>query len=213
MTLDELNPGDIIRFKPADWRVNIFHRDVSKEEFEVCHLKLNDSFPEAIIQVPMIEKKKDINGKEFIVKEQYIKYGVAAKEIEVVKHPDRNNKRWGWIVNRIGIGTNYPTLYYSGIANNEYARFNWQAWGSDGYYHCPFCDKQLNTVNEIEDTEPGPGVKIVFKNCDCDGWTKRNEKYQKYIKTKIKLEKLENEILDGTKLPYKEDHPGVEMNK
>ena len=153
MNLYDLNPGDIIRIKPAEYRVNIFRRDITKEEFEVCHLKLNDSFPEAIIQVPMIEKQKDINGKEFIVSERYIKYGVNAKEILLVEHLNRNTKRWNWIVNRIAIGDNYPTLYYSIIAGNEFARFNWQTWGDDGFYHCPFCDKELNSVHEIEDRD------------------------------------------------------------
>lgn len=206
MNLDELNPGDIIRFKPAEYRVNLFGRDVSKEDFEVCYLKLNDSFPEAIIQVPMIEKQKDIHGKEFITKERYIKYGVHAKEILLVKHLDRNNKRWRWITDRIGIGECYPTLYYSCIANNEFARFNWQTWGNDGYYHCPFCDKQLNTVNEIEDTKPQPGAKIEFKSCDCEGWTNRYNEYKKYVKAKARMEKLENKIMESTELPFKKNH-------
>lgn len=206
MTLTDLNPGDIIRPVPAEWRVNIFGagRDISKETFEIYYLKLNDSFPEVIIQVPMIEKQKDIHGKEFITRERYITYGLNAQEIEVVEHLARNNKRWRWISDRIGIGDNYPTLYYSCIAKNEYAKFNWQTWGKDGYYHCPFCDKQLNTVAEIEDTKPEKGAKVVFIACDCEGWKKRYDKWVKYTKTKAKLEKLEKEVLDPTEIPWKE---------
>ena len=206
MTLTDLNPGDIIRIKPSDWRVNIFHRDISKEEFEVSHLKLNDSFPEAIVQVPMIEKQKDIHGKEFVTKEQYFDYGLSASEIEVVEHLARNTKRWNWIVDRCYIGTNYPTLYYSIIAGNEFAKFNWQTWGNDGYYHCPFCDKKLNTVDEIEETRrPDPNVSSEVKSCDCEGWKKRYEKYEKYLKAKTRMEKLKEEILKDTKRPWRED--------
>lgn len=204
MNIYDLNPGDIIRIKPAEYRVNIFRRDITEEEFEVTHLKLNDSFPEARIQVPMIEKQKDINGKEFIVSERYIDYGVNAKEIQVVEHLNRNTKRWNWIVDRIAIGDNYPTLYYSIIAGNEFARFNWQTWGDDGFYHCPFCDKELNSVHEIEDRDEKAAKNVVLKSCDCEEWKARYKKYEQYLKAKNKMEKLEAELLKETRLPYKE---------
>lgn len=204
MNIYDLNPGDIIRIKPAEYRVNIFRRDITEEEFEVTHLKLNDSFPEARIQVPMIEKQKDVNGKEFIVSERYIDYGVNAKEIQVVEHLNRNTKRWNWIVDRIAIGDNYPTLYYSIIAGNEFARFNWQTWGDDGFYHCPFCDKELNSVHEIEDRDEKAAKNVVLKSCDCEEWKARYKKYEQYLKAKNKMEKLEAELLKETRLPRKE---------
>ena len=204
MNIYDLNPGDIIRVKPAEYRVNIFRRDITEEEFEVTHLKLNDSFPEARIQVPMIEKQKDINGKEFIVSERYIDYGVNAKEIQVVEHLNRNTKRWNWIVDRIAIGDNYPTLYYSIIAGNEFARFNWQTWGDDGFYHCPFCDKELNSVYEIEDHDEKAAKNVILKSCDCEEWKARYKKYEQYLKAKNKMEKLEAELLKETRLPRKE---------
>lgn len=204
MNIYDLNPGDIIRIKPAEYRVNIFRRDITEEEFEVTHLKLNDSFPEARIQVPMIEKQKDVNGKEFIVSERYIDYGVNAKEIQVVEHLNRNTKRWNWIVDRIAIGDNYPTLYYSIIAGNEFARFNWQTWGDDGFYHCPFCDKELNSVHEIEDRDEKAAKNVILKSCDCEEWKARYKKYEQYLKAKNKMEKLEAELLKETRLPYKE---------
>ena len=204
MNIYDLNPGDIIRIKPAEYRVNIFKRDITEEEFEVTHLKLNDSFPEARVQVPMIEKSKDINGKEFIVSERYIDYGVNAKEIQVVEHLNRNTKRWNWIVDRIAIGDNYPTLYYSIIAGNEFARFNWQTWGDDGFYHCPFCDKELNSVNEIEDRDKKAAKNVILKSCDCEEWKARYKKYEQYLKAKNKMEKLEAELLKETRLPHKE---------
>lgn len=204
MNIYDLNPGDIIRIKPAEYRVNIFRRDITEEEFEVTHLKLNDSFPEARIQVPMIEKQKDVNGKEFIVSERYIDYGVNAKEIQVVEHLNRNTKRWNWIVDRIAIGDNYPTLYYSIIAGNEFARFNWQTWGDDGFYHCPFCDKELNSVHEIEDRDEKAAKNVVLKSCDCEEWKARYKKYEQYLKAKNKMEKLEVELLKETRLPRKE---------
>lgn len=203
MTLADLNPGDIIRAKPADWRVNLFDRDISKENLEVSYLKLNDSFPEVIVQVPMIKKQTDVNGKEFITEERYITYGLSAQEIELVEHLPRNNKRWNWIADRKGIGDNWPTLYYSCIANNEFARFNWQTWGKDKYYHCPFCDKQLNTVAEIEDTKPEKDARVTFVACDCEGWKKRYDKWLKYTRAKTKMEKLEKEILEATEIPWK----------
>ena len=189
MNIYDLNPGDIIRIKPAEYRVNIFRRDITEEEFEVTHLKLNDSFPEARIQVPMIEKQKDVNGKEFIVSERYIDYGVNAKEILVVEHLNRNTKRWNWIVDRIAIGDNYPTLYYSIIAGNELARFNWQTWGDDGFYHCPFCDKELNSVHEIEDRDEKAAKNVILKSCDCEKWKARYKKYEQYLKAKNKRRK------------------------
>ena len=204
MNIYDLNPGDIIRIKPAEYRVNIFRRDITEEEFEVTHLKFNDSFPEARIQVPMIEKQKDVNGKEFIVSERYIDYGVNAKEIQVVEHLNRNTKRWNWIVDRIAIGDNYPTLYYSIIAGNEFARFNWQTWGDDGFYHCPFCDKELNSVHEIEDRDEKAAKNVILKSCDCEEWKARYKKYEQYLKAKNKMEKLEAELLKETRLPYKE---------
>lgn len=204
MNIYDLNPGDIIRIKPAEYRVNIFRRDITDEEFEITHLKLNDSFPEARIQVPMIEKQKDVNGKEFIVSERYIDYGVNAKEIQVVEHLNRNTKRWNWIVDRVAIGDNYPTLYYSIIAGNEFARFNWQTWGDDGFYHCPFCDKELNSVHEIEDRDEKAAKKVILKSCDCEEWKARYKKYEQYLKTKNKMEKLEAELLKETRLPHKE---------
>jgi hypothetical protein len=204
MNIYDLNPGDIIRIKPAEYRVNIFRRDITEEEFEVTHLKLNDSFPEAKIQVPMIEKQKDVNGKEFIVSERYIDYGVNAKEIQVVEHLNRNTKRWNWIVDRFAIGDNYPTLYYSIIAGNEFARFNWQTWGDDGFYHCPFCDKELNSVHEIEDRDEKAAKNVVLKSCDCEEWKARYKKYEQYLKAKNKMEKLEAELLKETRLPHKE---------
>lgn len=204
MNIYDLNPGDIIRIKPAEYRVNIFRRDITEEEFEVTHLKLNDSFPEAKVQVPMIEKQKDVNGKEFIVSERYIDYGVNAKEIQVVEHLNRNTKRWNWIVDRIAIGDNYPTLYYSVIAGNEFARFNWQTWGDDGFYHCPFCDKELNSVHEIEDRDEKAAKNVILKSCDCEEWKARYKKYEQYLKAKNKIEKLEAELLKETRLPHKE---------
>lgn len=204
MNIYDLNPGDIIRIKPAEYRVNIFKRDITEEEFEVTHLKLNDSFPEARVQVPMIEKLKDVNGKEFIVSKRYIDYGVNAKEIQVVEHLNRNTKRWNWIVDRIAIGDNYPTLYYSIIAGNEFARFNWQTWGDDGFYHCPFCDKELNSVNEIEDRDKKAAKNVILKSCDCEEWKARYKKYEQYLKAKNKMEKLEAELLKETRLPHKE---------
>ena len=204
MNIYDLNPGDIIRIKPAEYRVNIFRRDITEEEFEITHLKLNDSFPEAKIQVPMIEKQKDVNGKEFIVRERYIDYGVNAKEIQVVEHLNRNTKRWNWIVDRFAIGDNYPTLYYSVIAGNEFARFNWQTWGDDGFYHCPFCDKKLNSVHEIEDRDEKAAKNVVLKSCDCEEWKARYKKYEQYLKAKNKMEKLEAELLKETRLPHKE---------
>lgn len=204
MNIYDLNPGDIIRIKPAEYRVNIFKRDITEEEFEVTHLKLNDSFPEARVQVPMIEKPKDVNGKEFIVSKRYIDYGVNAKEIQVVEHLNRNTKRWNWIVDRIAIGDNYPTLYYSIIAGNEFARFNWQTWGDDGFYHCPFCDKELNSVNEIEDRDKKAAKNVILKSCDCEEWKARYKKYEQYLKAKNKMEKLEAELLKETRLPHKE---------
>lgn len=204
MNIYDLNPGDIIRIKPAEYRVNIFRRDITEEEFEITHLKLNDSFPEARIQVPMIEKQEDVNGKEFIVSERYIDYGVNAKEIQVVEHLNRNTKRWNWIVDRIAIGDNYPTLYYSVIAGNEFARFNWQTWGDDGFYHCPFCDKELNSVHEIEDRDEKAAKNVVLKSCDCEEWKARYKKYEQYLKAKNKMEKLEAELLKETRLPHKE---------
>lgn len=204
MNIYDLNPGDIIRIKPAEYRVNIFRRDITEEEFEITHLKLNDSFPEARIQVPMIEKQKDVNGKEFIVSERYIDYGVNAKEIQLVEHLNRNTKRWNWIVDRIAIGDNYPTLYYSIIAGNEFARFNWQTWGDDGFYHCPFCDKELNSVHEIEDRDKKAAKNVVLKSCDCEEWKARYKKYEQYLKAKNKMEKLEAELLKETRLPHKE---------
>lgn len=203
MNIYDLNPGDIIRIKPAEYRVNIFKRDITEEEFEVTHLKLNDSFPEARIQIPMIEKQKDVNGKEFIVSKRYIDYGVNAKEIQVVEHLNRNTKRWNWIVDRIAIGDNYPTLYYSIIAGNEFARFNWQTWGDDGFYHCPFCDKELNSVHEIEDRDEKAAKNVILKSCDCEEWKARYKKYEQYLKAKNKMEKLEAELLKETQLPYK----------
>jgi hypothetical protein len=205
MNIYDLNPGDIIRIKPAEYRVNIFRRDITEEEFEITHLKLNDSFPEAKIQVPMIEKQKDVNGKEFIVSERYIDYGVNAKEIQVVEHLNRNTKRWNWIVDRFAIGDNYPTLYYSIIAGNEFARFNWQTWGDDGFYHCPFCDKELNSVHEIEDRDKKAAKNVVLKSCDCEEWKARYKKYEQYLKAKNKMEKLEAELLKETRLPHKEN--------
>ena len=204
MNIYDLNPGDIIRIKPAEYRVNIFKRDITEEEFEVTHLKLNDSFPEARVQVPMIEKPKDVNGKEFIVSKRYIDYGVNAKEIQVVEHLNRNTKRWNWIVDRIAIGDNYPTLYYSIIAGNEFARFNWQTWGDDGFYHCPFCDKELNSVHEIEDRDEKAAKNVILKSCDCEEWKARYKKYEQYLKAKNKMEKLEAELLKETRLPHKE---------
>lgn len=204
MNIYDLNPGDIIRIKPAEYRVNIFRRDIAEEEFEVTYLKLNDSFPEARIQVPMIEKQKDVNGKEFIVSERYIDYGINAKEIQVVEHLNRNTKRWNWIVDRIAIGDNYPTLYYSIIARNEFARFNWQTWGDDGFYHCPFCDKELNSVHEIEDRNEKAAKNVILKSCDCEEWKARYKKYEQYLKAKNKMEKLEAELLKETRLPHKE---------
>jgi len=204
MNIYDLNPGDIIRIKPAEYRVNIFRRDITEEEFEITHLKLNDSFPEAKIQVPMIEKQKDVNGKEFIVSERYIDYGVNAKEIQVVEHLNRNTKRWNWIVDRFAIGDNYPTLYYSIIAGNEFARFNWQTWGDDGFYHCPFCDKELNSVHEIEDRDKKAAKNVVLKSCDCEEWKARYKKYEQYLKAKNKMEKLEAELLKETRLLHKE---------
>lgn len=204
MNIYDLNPGDIIRIKPAEYRVNIFRRDITEEEFEVTHLKLNDSFPEARIQVPMIEKQKDVNGKEFIISERYIDYGVNAREIQVVEHLNRNTKRWNWIVDRIAIGDNYPTLYYSIIAGNEFARFNWQTWGDDGFYHCPFCDKELNSVHEIEDRDEKAAKNVILKSCDCEEWKARYKKYEQYLKAKNKMEKLEAELLKETRLPHKE---------
>lgn len=204
MNIYDLNPGDIIRIKPAEYRVNIFRRDITEEEFEVTYLKLNDSFPEARIQVPMIEKQKDVNGKEFIVSERYIDYGINAKEIQVVEHLNRNTKRWNWIVDRIAIGDNYPTLYYSIIARNEFARFNWQTWGDDGFYHCPFCDKELNSVHEIEDRNEKAAKNVILKSCDCEEWKARYKKYEQYLKAKNKMEKLEAELLKETRLPHKE---------
>ena len=204
MNIYDLNPGDIIRIKPAEYRVNIFKRDITEEEFEVTHLKLNDSFPEARIQIPMIEKSKDVNGKEFIVSKRYIDYGVNAKEIQVVEHLNRNTKRWNWIVDRIAIGDNYPTLYYSIIAGNEFARFNWQTWGDDGFYHCPFCDKELNSVHEIEDRDEKAAKNVILKSCDCEEWKARYKKYEQYLKAKNKMEKLEAELLKETRLPHKE---------
>lgn len=209
MNIYDLNPGDIIRIKPAEYRVNIFRRDITEEEFEVTHLKLNDSFPEARIQVPMIEKQKDINGKEFIVSERYIDYGVNAKEIQVVEHLNRNTKRWNWIVDRIAIGDNYPTLYYSIIAGNEFARFNWQTWGDDGFYHCPFCDKELNSVHEIEDRDEKAAKNVVLKSCDCEEWKARYKKYEQYLKAKNKMEKLEAELLKETRLPHKDNKGNI----
>lgn len=204
MNIYDLNPGDIIRIKPAEYRVNIFRRDITEEEFEVTHLKLNDSFPEARIQVPMIEKQKDVNGKEFVVSERYIDYGVNAREIQIVEHLNRNTKRWNWIVDRIAIGDNYPTLYYSIIAGNEFARFNWQTWGDDGFYHCPFCDKELNSVHEIEDRDKKAAKNVILKSCDCEEWKARYKKYEQYLKAKNKMEKLEAELLKETRLPHKE---------
>ena len=32
MNIYDLNPGDIIRIKPAEYRVNIFKRDITEEE-------------------------------------------------------------------------------------------------------------------------------------------------------------------------------------
>ena len=204
MNIYDLNPGDIIRIKPAEYRVNIFRRDITEEEFEITHLKLNDSFPEARIQVPMIEKQKDVNGKEFIISERYIDYGVNAKEIQVVEHLNRNTKRWDWIVDRIAIGDNYPTLYYSIIAGNEFARFNWQTWGDDGFYYCPFCDKELNSVHEIEDRDEKAAKNVILRSCDCEEWKARYKKYEQYLKAKNKMEKLEAELLKETRLPHKE---------
>lgn len=204
MNIYDLNPGDIIRIKPAEYRVNIFRRDITEEEFEVTHLKLNDSFPEAKVQIPMIEKQKDVNGKEFIISERYIDYGVNAKEIQVVEHLNRNTKRWNWIVDRVAIGDNYPTLYYSIIAGNEFARFNWQTWGDDGFYHCPFCDKELNSVHEIEDHDEKTAKNVILKSCDCEEWKARYKKYEQYLKAKNKMEKLEAELLKETRLPHKD---------
>ena len=209
MNIYDLNPGDIIRIKPAEYRVNIFRRDITEEEFEVTHLKLNDSFPEARIQVPMIEKQKDVNGKEFIVSERYIDYGVNAKEIQVVEHLNRNTKRWNWIVDRFAIGDNYPTLYYSIIAGNEFARFNWQTWGDDGFYHCPFCDKELNSVHEIEDRDEKAAKNVILKSCDCEEWKARYKKYEQYLKAKNKMEKLETELLKETQLPHKDNKGNI----
>lgn len=209
MNIYDLNPGDIIRIKPAEYRVNIFRRDITEEEFEIAHLKLNDSFPEARIQVPMIEKQKDVNGKEFIVSERYIDYGVNAREIQVVEHLNRNTKRWNWIVDRIAIGDNYPTLYYSIIAGNEFARFNWQTWGDDGFYHCPFCDKELNSVHEIEDRDEKAAKNVILKSCDCEEWKTRYKKYEQYLKAKNKMEKLEAELLKETRLPHKDNKRNI----
>ena len=203
MKIYELNPGDLVKIEPASYRVNLFRRDIKNEIFEVYYIKLNDSFPRVIVQVPMIEKQKDIHGNEFITKENYIDYSVDASEITVMEHPNRNNKRWSWIVNRIGIGDNYPTLYYSAIAKNEYARFNWQTWGDDGFYHCPFCDKPLNTVDEIEETPKEDTTSIALKSCDCEDWLKRAEKYEKYLKAQAKMKKLENDILKNTEIVNK----------
>ena len=152
----------------------------------------------------MIEKQKDVNGKEFIVSERYIDYGVNAREIQVVEHLNRNTKRWNWIVDRIAIGDNYPTLYYSIIAGNEFARFNWQTWGDDGFYHCPFCDKELNSVHEIEDRDEKAAKNVILKSCDCEEWKARYKKYEQYLKAKNKMEKLEAELLKETRLPHKE---------
>lgn len=209
MNIYDLNPGDIIKIKPAEYRVNIFRRDITEEEFEITHLKLNDSFPEARIQVPMIEKQKDVNGKEFIVSERYIDYGVNAKEIQVVEHLNRNTKRWNWIVDRIAIGDNYPTLYYSVIAGNEFARFNWQTWGDDGFYHCPFCDKELNSVHEIEDRDEKAAKSVILKSCDCEEWKARYKKYEQYLKAKNKMEKLEAELLKETWLSHKDNKRNI----
>ena len=131
--------------------------------------------------------------------------GVNAKEIQVVEHLNRNTKRWNWIVDRIAIGDNYPTLYYSIIAGNEFARFNWQTWGDDGFYHCPFCDKELNSVHEIEDRDEKAAKKVILKSCECEEWKARYKKYEQYLKAKNKMEKLEAELLKETRLPHKEN--------
>lgn len=46
MTIYDLNPGDLIRIKGKDWS---FLEPVLNKDVPIHHLKLNDSFPEAVI--------------------------------------------------------------------------------------------------------------------------------------------------------------------
>jgi len=199
MQIYELNPGDVIRYHRPDWMVNVFGRDISKENFEVHHLKLNDSFPEAVIQVPVIKKQTDVNGKEFVVSERWFTYGVESEYIQLVEHRPRNAKRWNWIVNRVEIGDNYPTLYNSVIANNEYAKYNWQTWGNDGFYHCPFCDKKLNSVKDIEETDTND-INVTLKKCNCEDWKHRETAYEAFLSTKMQLRVMESSLLGDSEL-------------
>ena len=193
MTFEEVNPGDIIKIKESK-RWLQFLDPVMDKEIPVHHVDVFGSCPEFIIVYENGYTYKDGSPKTTV-------YGLSNYEVEYLKHNEISDKRWNWIWSGDGIGKN-NTLYDSPIRKDTRYRYMWQRYDEkQGYYVCPFCGKKLNPINKIdvttsEDRDPD----YVVKECDCEGWKAREKKYSKMLDLQKKIEKIENEILEGTSL-------------
>ena len=193
MTIFDLNPGDIIRIKNMDWS---FLEPVLNKDIPIHHLKINDSFPEAVIEYE--------NGREFPGEEkQTTRYGLSPENFALVKHFDTSDKRWCWIANRREIGDSY-TIYESPIAKDSRYKYMWQRLKGQ-WYVCPFCEKKLNKKSTLEDIpasyERSKNYKFPkIKECDCEGWKNQEKKYKSLLRAEAKVEKLKKELTKGTEL-------------
>lgn len=202
MTIYDLNPGDLIRIKGKDWS---FLEPVLNKDVPIHHLKLNDSFPEAVIAYE--------NGREYDGKKDVTYYGVSPENIALVKHNEDSHKRWCWIANRRDLGDCY-TIYDSPIAKNDRYKYLWQKLKGD-WYVCPFCEKQLNKKSTLEDIPPSYERKKNYKDpeikeCDCEAWKNQEKKYKSLLKAQARVEKLKKELTKYTGLeefivPYKKE--------
>lgn len=181
MTIYDLNPGDLIKIDINKCFVPSLFEDLKDQFVPINHLKLNDSFPGAVV----LWTRK--NGRE-------MNYSFGPDDIICAKQADYNDKRWCWIANKIGISDSY-TIDKATIAKDDRYKYMWQRWKKDGYYHCPYCDKPLNSQEDIEET-----FTEVINECDCEGWKAREKLYNNMLKTMKRLENQMKKLLQGTYL-------------
>lgn len=178
MQIYDLNPGDLIRIKDTTIP---FMADLKGKDVPIYSLKLDDSFPAAIVSWTCSDGYST-------------SYPFMAEDFYLVEHKDFSDQRWVWIANKINITSSY-TIDKAVISKNDRYKYMWQRWRADGYYHCPYCDKPLNSQDAIEET-----FDEVVNECDCDGWKNQEQKYLNYLKAKEALEQQFNDLVKGTTL-------------
>jgi hypothetical protein len=180
----DLNPGDKVVVKKDKYNYGDAWEFADGKEFEIDCMKLNDSFPCALVNL-----KKQAPEKDFVENILHIEDKNIAK---LTKLP-RNSKRWQMLVDcrLVDIGTK--------IKNSEFNKFNWQVWGIDGFYHCPFCDKKLNKADDIDN---GTLDIDEIKTCDCNMWAEREAAYEEWRETQDLANRMKEKILGDSNFSF-----------